>query len=949
MISSRLTETFQQTAGYDEFVAGPPPNVGTLPIKPSEEKVKPKSFSHGKTKSIVPQEFRPMPHVTPDARPRTAPGTRQAPSDLSDLSRFDYQNHTSRVQTPQPKKTFQDPPKTSDSSKGLNEKKRPKHFDLIQAAVSITTAKSPPESSQRPFDFYNESVAERNALPYKSSSIAVSRDIPITTLSNENEDTPPTQTLDSQRASFETMRASRNVMVLGSRATNHQNSTVLPRLFTLNANHNSAQLFQTSTKKDDLPDPHRNDDRRFVPPNTPHEARRKKRNGVRRTDLPMELETSQQENSNPVTSTRDIFSPLHETNLPPGRKRSKTAPTASTPLVLATRSQNKGPAVLTLKPFQDRANETNIDDNNSIPWDFVTLNKINKGHSSRDYQLVNETTSSSGKVPSQVSPDKSKRKRQKMKRTPRQTPKVPSNGASGELTSVHGAIQVKPTRKCVTDLAVDEHERKPNHRNDSDDSLEVEERETHQADPVQILRASIVSANGYMHKVGDNVILGKVLHPRPSRSMSGMEGTQLSLNHDDKTRSLSEAGNPASTFPSTPSSMPNTTSDSSLLPEPNTNAHISSKMRFSKLSPRLRAGTATLEVPPRDPPQAKTSLPNIDKRRVDHSPYQPSEIKEDDTMRIHATKSDTAEASRLTRETTSTKAHIADSQKTPSLSRLDTPRGRTPPLSEVLTQDFAQPPEKSRPVPSEAASKIQSQTQVREDNFPCEHSSVRQNQFQAENSELERSIALKKEAAAKALLKLKEVMTVPTWEHPSAIGRPRAFAKGPSHWRGLSIEDGGPIAPSAIFQKIMIPAPTPSVTRHSSSSSHVERNMEPELEQSMNGIAEHALPRSLQAALKEVAPRELANNDLVTSPGSLASAERPGLERRVRNGAPPVPQVKGTHSRMSSTVSATSATSAYSLPYHLVPTRGSSLRDSTSVSGDVGDSLKYHAEELGWH
>jgi hypothetical protein len=230
-----------------------------------------------------------------------------------------------------------------------------------------------------------------------------------------------------------------------------------------------------------------------------------------------------------------------------------------------------------------------------------------------------------------------------------------------------------------------------------------------------------------------------------------------------------------------------------------------------------------------------------------------------------------------------------------------------------------------------------------------------------ETLELERSIAIKKQAAAKALQRLQEVMAMPLCEVSVLRERPRANGNLPHHWRGLSIEDGGPVAPSAIFRKVKIPVQTPPLSRRSTRLDR--RALEPVEDRKGKGRAceeaetveaERSRPRQPNEDADDADNDDDDDDDDLVSPmapwqsGQLPWAERRSRSQRSEPGM--AAQVRRNHSRKGSMVSATSGTSGYSIPHHMIPARGSSMRDSFDGSvDDVGGSSRLSGGDSYWH
>src|SRR5271168_3190679 len=69
-------ESLQQTSSYAAVSPGPAPKVGTLPLKPSQEKQPRRPFTYTKAKSDGLREFRQTTESANVGRPRTSPGVK---------------------------------------------------------------------------------------------------------------------------------------------------------------------------------------------------------------------------------------------------------------------------------------------------------------------------------------------------------------------------------------------------------------------------------------------------------------------------------------------------------------------------------------------------------------------------------------------------------------------------------------------------------------------------------------------------------------------------------------------------------------------------------------------------------------------------------------------------------------------------------------------------------
>ena len=275
-------------------------------------------------------------------------------------------------------------------------------------------------------------------------------------------------------------------------------------------------------------------------------------------------------------------------------------------------------------------------------------------------------------------------------------------------------------------------------------------------------------------------------------------------------------------------------------------------------------------------------------------------------------------------------------------------RGRmSPPPPNVITRDFAQPQTLVRANPPEVMGGLQSETTndihrltngTRRNIALGGYIHIDRQELGSQGSDLDQIIAVKKEAAARALLKLQEVMAMPTWEEPCGLGRSKTSSTIPSRWRDLSVEDGSPIAPSSIFNKVKMPAFTPPLSQVSTY-----------LEREGRGL-EQSHERSRQEGVElnhETLSDSNTKSDVQGSAASSESPRPPWLEKRGTSETV-VPTLKKSHSRVGSTMSANSGTSAYSLPHHMVPARGSSLRNGEGSIDDLGPAPRLYIGDLGW-
>jgi hypothetical protein len=962
LISEPIRETFRQTAGYDEFAPGPLPTIGAWPIKPSEQKGQGKAFSHAKTKSVGLQECRQLVHTDSIARPTTAPGIQPTPVSLSDPARFEQHSRVSQGEMRMRSKSLHAPPQVPEVPTGLAGRGGPKYFDLLQAAVSASRTKAPSDSIRTSFDVYNESVADRNSRYGKPPKLAANKHAPNNSLTHADIPPLPAHTSDAQRASFDAMRASRNARMLVSRAVSQRRSADLPRPPTAGVDDAAMETVPEDLKWQDRAVVDANTVGQILPAHEPGDSGRLKQNSVTKTDLPPQLSPIAPEQNSSAVSAAESSSVLIGSKPVPGRKRSKTTPVAGTLNNVSDGGQAESPAVLTLEPFEDGSKRILAAENPPVPWGSNTNGETHNSPASGDHIPDNKRASfASDDVPPRISSDRIARRREKKKRRSQGVAMVPKKTPSEKASSVKGSsLKMSNSSKTAMSSTANDHGKGSDEEDENDYDLGIEEAVTHKADPVQILRASVVSANGYIYRGGDKILLGKVLHHTPSQSLSQSDNHRFSASATDTVSGTkSEGGDNTFSPVKAPSPPPNATADPPVRSSPNRIDPEVVTARSTQSSPNPGAAGDSLQVPPSAPAEARASLSNsVYTQHPDlrERPLQSqSEIVERAGSAPPALRT-AANEDILTTVAPAAPPYQAVSQHKPYVPLSNENAEIVPPAPEIVTRDFAHPQVPPRVYPLEAFEGSQSAPtngigrqidRKARTNASRGYIHISMQDLESQSSDLDRTIAIKKEAAAKALLKLQEVMAMPTWEEPSSVGRPRASTRVPNHWRGLSIEDGSPIAPNAIFTKVKMPV-LPPLSRHSTFSSTGGQARREGPEKPTDGNGHGVLPSSLQAALEHASLSDVRKRDNISSAVALASTELPALERRGRSDTA-VPAVKRAHSRMSSTVSAKSGTSAYSVPYHMVPARSSSRRDSESYASDFGDSSRFHVGELGWH
>jgi hypothetical protein len=1007
LIGTPVTDSFRRTAGYNEFAAGPPPTIGSRPIKPSEEKVERKSFTHIRTRSVGPKERRHLGRKESDARPRTAPGNKPTPINPSDPSNFGQRGGAAQENA--------SAPNVPELPKRLSGMVGPKHSDLIQAAVSKSKATDLPEVPRPSFDLYNEGIATRNSMYGKSP---VNEDAAKPSSTHEANSEQSTRPKDAQRASFDAMRASRDAEIMRIRIASEKNGSGIERIRSAHATasdflshpvHAHGEGPKWSMSEPTSP-------KGNVTSANTSENRRSKRQSVGHILLQPQQSPQQPSVSAPQSLSK-ADAAAHPTNISSTsnistsldtRARSKSSPAAPTQGNDSNLHQLGDPIIPTLHPSEDESTHSASHESMPNPTVPRTLNSNQAASAHRNLvSALQPPDISANHVPPRTSSDRSEQKHEENKRYSRDLIAMSINGGSEGVTSVRSASQkqVNPSRR-VMDLTVDRPKRKLNGGYDNDYDIGNENGVAQQADHVHILRAAVLSANSFEHKRGDDVVLGRVIHHRPSRSLSQIDVSEQSASVRDVGLSAqSDTRASSSASMERHSSTASTTSSLAIQSQLNRMGGAPTSVRHLQPPFEPVTAAASLEVPPREPAEARTSVPKSGSPEKSVSFKDHFQSIESEALRPPPLRSRTAEASPST-VPVSNMTSLAPAQAYSSVPSTNGGEVSTPQFPEVVTRDFAEAQRPPRVPLSGPAKEFQSRMTYgttpqaprrNKSTIVGSYSSARKAELDRQSSELDRSIAFKKQAAAKALLKLQEVMAMPTWEQAfttSSAGPTRASTTTTTttvsnhHWRNLSIEDGGPIAPSAIFQKVRIPYVTPPVSIHSTFFGHQreQRALSPSVEEEekrgKNGIPEETGPSApsspgglsdtsyYSARAAPPAKNNSISNATATAPppttpdsadhhhhhhhraAAAAGAWQP--ERRGRSAAAASPHVKGSsHSRMGSAVSAVSGTSAYSLPYHMVPARGSSMRDSGSGSsfgeaGDIGVLPRFDIGQLGW-
>ncbi|ERF75656.1 hypothetical protein EPUS_08809 [Endocarpon pusillum Z07020] len=941
--------TLLQTARYDEFAAGPAPTVGARPIKPSQKGMRRKSFSHLRAKSVGAREARQLGHSNSDARPRTAPNIQPPLLNGLDPSNSSYQSGISQNETLVRSESMQTPPNVPELPKASAEMRGPKYSDLLQAAVFASKTKLPSEAKRTSFDRYNESIASRNSRYAGPPAILKNKGVVRDPPTHRDKSAPLTDSVDTHGASFGAMRASRDAKNPRTHAAAGRPGTGMPQASAAKVNDIVPAATANNAEREGPLKPGSGSPQDIVPPLTPSESRRSKRKSIRQTDLSSQLAPALPGQPAPLVPLLDPSARLAT------RKRSKTLPDPARQDNVPDWRRIGKPAILTLKPFEAGSGEL-------AAADSTLDSSISPGVSSTQPNITIEDLVStpqpldvtSADVPPRVSSNRSRRKRDKDKDHSRDLVGGPRNKVSEVVLRVRSASQEKatPSRELM-DLTADGPARKAEDVNQNDYDNDREETIAPKADPLQALRASVVSANSYIQRGGDDVMLEEILHHRPSQSQPQHEidshpstpgDVHLGAQPDkkDETSPAVDSHSPTGTTALNPALQP-----------PALHLDVTpSDSRPAKPPLKPSAANASPKVSQQEPALGRTNLPISTHRETSFSSEDILPRAEADTTQHPSSTQAIAKAPSTNSPSNNDSAAVLQRHEdiTPPSSMED----RVP---AILTRDFAPSQVPPRGRAGEVIGGPQSTvahelcTQKPEQNRSSRRGGsthIGQAELGSQLSELDRSFAAKKQAAAEALLKLQALMAMPTWDETSTIDSLRESTKMPSHWRNLSIEDGSPVAPSDIFKRVKMPILSPPLSRHSTLSSQQGRGVRENPERPMNGRAEGTSTAPPDADLGNVSSIQVQEEHVITSTVPLESSEQLQNKRRGRSDTASS-HARGSHSRMGSMVSAMSGTSAHSLPYHMVPARSSSMRDSDSGAGDVGESPKFRVGELGWH
>lgn len=891
LISAPLQDTLRPTAAYDEFVAGPPPTIGTWPLKPSQQKVTRQSSYHIRTKSVGSQEFSYAVRTDLNARPRTAAGIRSR-TDLSQPPRSWEQKRVFRDERPMRSKTPQAPPTVATSPKVLAEIGGPKYFDLLQAAVSLSNAKGPPEPSQVSLDIYNEKIADRNSMYGKPPRPSVKKDVVKGSLSTHGDkEAASPQAAETQHAISDAVRASRSVSKSAVRAITENTGAEMPQSLSTIVK-GSIRLGPESRKKEESSLSDWVNATNVLPPITRSESDQLERHGTgEAVPLPQRSRTLHEQSSPGIPE--GIRPSLLDGGQPrQNRKRPNTLTTTPTHNNVPSPRQNRSSALPTFKPVEDGLDRSAAADSSLASPISYSSSKNHSVNSSRDLTLATQPHDlAPDHVSSRLISDISPRKYEGNKRDEYEGAIPPRNISSDRMLSVKSLSRDDTTSSGrVVDRRAQDPGRRPDKEEDDDYDVGIEDAVTQCADPIQILRAAIVTADGYVYRGRDNIILGKVLDYPPSRGLPQTQNTHFK-------------------------------------------AALRSPLDSHKRSLVTSNSAQTSLNRAREPAEGRPELARSKYRQIalpserSLSPLQPSKARDP-----HLTEPTTGSSSRPVFPSVGTTPVISQPYKDILPTHHN---GVSVPSEEAVTRGLAHAQIPLSVFPTAAMQRPQSSV----DGITTlggrrnGNNVVGQEVLGCQNFEPDRSIAVKKEDAAKAFLKLQEVMATPTREERCNAERAKVSTRPSDHWTDISMGCSSSIAP---VNQWTTPVLTPPLSRRSTFSAHAEPDLSPSLENPKTATTEKALASSPQAFLNTLSLSQAQTNDLVTN---AANPELPEPTRLARmNGSFTDPTIaKGHHSRIGSAVSPISGKNAYSLPYHMVPARGSSMRDSLHRIADCGN------------
>lgn len=972
IISEPLRDTFQQTAGYKEFHDGKPPTIGTRPIKPSDEKKGRKSFSHLRAKSTGVPEFSRQINQGSGARPRTAQGISPPATETSAPSRPRVHNRTVSDQPPMRREASQAPeiPSLPNHKAGM---KRPKYFDLLQATVPTSTAKPLPKSTTGSSDMYNESVADRNSQYSKPLKSAPSNDLRRPPSATRDKHALARENVDQQRATFDVIRASRNFNATVSQAATESTGKNIPGSSAFRGANHSGRSPSKSVRRERMVMSEKEKSDGFAQQLASKDSHRLKRKEVNQTASPAQSSPNAKGNLSSTLSASDPPSSLPGTGHHSGRRRSTTAPKIPTPRSLTEESQVERPVIVISNPIQHVSRQMKGTRDDPVPFTIPTRSNsqgsITTGVQTSGYPPP--SFSPNGELPL-VGADGSERGRENSKRRSRYLSTASINMMPDDVPKVNSSVRKgQIPSKSVTRVSESGRGRTPSAKDESKNDVEAENGMAHPTDHTALLRSAVVSASSYVHRFTDDVAVGRILQHRRSRDVSQDKSSgRVPSDREVSVSSRSDRGTGTSTPRGATSLMHSDSSDSaSQKPAERTKERGSSSRPAQRPSHRA-LNTTTVREPSTAPAAANHTL----------SGHGVPESRPHAMGNLRNLRPGTGQPSAKTSATSET-----------PLPTKSPPSGKPPPahggqetarfIPPTVTRDFALPQRQPHAITPAPANRLQPGTNDSIDRAVDEGNQgfrlggyihIDRAELGSGISEMDRIIATKKQAAAKALLKLQEVMAMPMWEKEPNFDSPRSSTTTtttttPNYSRCLSLDNGRPIPPRAIFNQVKIPPPASRLRHHhvaepsSSSSSFLPRGYEAaapgpdgELNQPANGgDVANALVSSLQQTSWDDAARQKENiepfGSLDPPPLRLGKRGRSDSESAVL-------VVKRGHSRMGSGLSMSSSTSAHSLPYYLVPARGSSRRDEyrDGVDGDDGggfgepSSRRMHVGELAW-
>ena len=937
----------------------PPTRTTPTAKNDSQEKVKQRSYTQLRPKDTALQEFIPSSHAETIHRPSTAPGKSSTRRSLSLRSKFNHRPRHSQEEKQPPSHAAEPAPNIPELPKGLADLGDSKYQNFIHA-VATPNSENPPETTRQPRNDADDSAVKQTS----STSGDPFSNRQDTRSSLDHGGTPGSlrQAADSQRASFDAMRACRNAQVSPDRVTVGKEQEARSESSAAGKDQISSPLLKTGTQLDNET---RFKLRSASPVSTP-----------KRVPSPALQPVSEVRTSNGASSparaqiTSATYSgqrQLHKSNGSISKSGSSSSVALQSPI---TKDQSKVDASRDHNTPSASSSPNPRSEPSVTPYSIANspTSQIQDRPTSHE-KNVQPIPSTQRISDSAVAPEKDVQtrsgsidnERQASRQEPRHSRRL-QNGSDLDRLWLTSPSSRRQSRELPSPVGQDNTTRADDSGDDGDDSGDDEmvDAVTHQNEPDQVLAGSVTSGNTYKFRAGQNTVIGKVLRHRPSLALSpvskegiSVEPQGLSAHTTNATEANGFSSMPAleasrtnaGTLTSRPTAVP---ADVDLQPPPKVEKRAEMAAPVGSASHSLTAKN-TLPIPATEAATAKTVLPKSNEA-VQQTPSTPPQS--------HLPQVQSTPSGLQSPSTSGSAAKPASEFGLKSdASNLGTGQDRVVSLPPVLTRDFAQSSAKPSIASKQAGKRIKSETISRKNlsvpksvriRAPSGYRNISPPDVEEDDAEIDRRIALKKEAAAQALLRLKEVMAMPSWEQPATQEHIASTSRrGPGHWRDLSIEDGSPIAPSAIFNKVKMPPlsesanPTPNqpspskeVTRASRRSSDMtiratQREMSPVTNRisSVNSpVARRYTPQPRNSSLPVAAEQKTRASGASESREEIHKATTGPVA--VSSTSPSTGSPSRSHGRKNSTMSAESGTSAHSIQPHMVPARGSSTRDS---------------------